>query len=253
VDRRTAEVTLARELDARGTVVLRASSGWRRDGVEARRIRGPWFTPGADTFRVNRPVNPGSYWHNTVRVDAGANGDAQYLTTGFGGSLLYERGDGALRWQRIEARFNERADVGAITLIARADAGMVIGHDPPYQMLYELGGERTLPGYDYKEFAGDRAVLARGEVRYHLPLWRAPIRLWRFFLPGLAPAIGVGAQSGWTDAWSGTRAKLPALGSRVTGHPRTTYDFRLYLFSGAVNIGAAYGERWRVVGGLSFD
>ena len=44
------------------------------------------------------------------------------------------------------------------------DGGAVFGSNPPPQTLFELGGDRTLSGYRYKEFAGDRAELVREKI-----------------------------------------------------------------------------------------
>jgi hypothetical protein len=152
---------------------------------------------------------------------------------------------------------------------------------PPPQQLFELGMENGLPGYDYKEFAGDRAALLRGEALYRLPLLRAPLRVRVPFtrrttlvLPGASPSIAVGVQSGWTHATTeATRRSMARLGSRRDGRGavlldsdgvpipvsretndvRTTIDIALRLF-GSIDFGVARAvdkrAEWRFYWGL---
>ena len=57
----------------------------------------------------------------------------------------------------------------------------------PPQTLFELGGTAGLPGYEYKEFAGNHAALFRSNASYSFPVWRVPHHVRDFVLPGLAP------------------------------------------------------------------
>jgi len=106
--------------------------------------------------------------------------------------------------------------------------------------MYELGGARDLPSYDYKEFGGDRAAIGRGLVAYHFPVLRTPIRLNGIVLPGISPGIGAGAQGGWAEASSpAARSALVLLGSNPTQRIRASADFRLTLLAGAIGAGFA--------------
>ena len=59
------------------------------------------------------------------------------------------------------SRLSGRKYFGPVSVAAHADGGLVAGRSPPPQQLFELGGDESLPGYDYKEFVGDRAALFR--------------------------------------------------------------------------------------------
>ena len=68
--------------------------------------------------------------------------------------------------------------------------GIVEGNLPPSQRLFELGGDQSLPGYDYKEFVGNRAALFRLFTSYRLQIWQRPRRVWRnFLMPGVSPGL----------------------------------------------------------------
>jgi hypothetical protein len=137
----------------------------------------------------------------------------------------------------------------------------------PPQRLFEVGGGGTLTGYDYKEFAGDRAALLRGQIDYAFPLWRMPHRLWStLFIPGVAPGIAVGLQGGWTSLTTdAARAAVDALGpigsttpvSRSTDGFRATVGLGLTFFSGSVHVGIArpvdHRAPWRFVWGLGHN
>ena len=55
------------------------------------------------------------------------------------------------------------------------DGRKVLFAAPHPQQLFEMGGAAGLPGFDYKEFAGDRAALTRVRLTWPLPFLRTPI------------------------------------------------------------------------------
>jgi hypothetical protein len=116
--------------------------------------------------------------------------------------------------------------------------------------MFELGGDLGLAGFDYKEFAGDRAALIRTVLGYTFPILRAPIRLpSALVLPGLAPGVAAGIHGGWTEVSSdAARAALLKLGTRVTAdglvpvsrpteRMRASAEFLVTFFSGALAVG----------------
>jgi hypothetical protein len=130
--------------------------------------------------------------------------------------------------------------------------------------MFELGGDLGLSGYDYKEFAGDRAALVRAVLGYTFPVLRAPIRLPNaLILPGLAPGVAAGIHGGWTEISSdAARQALAELGTRIdpetlvpvplsspTGGMRASAEFLMTFFSGAVAVGATrpvdQAGRWK--------
>ena len=228
-----------RLIGVRQRVQLRAEFGAAHDGMVDRNVKSSPFrsrTP----FRANRPVTDGSYRRTLITVDANPDVALEFLRPGFGARLLYERGDGALTYQRAEARLTARANRGGLMYAARLDLG-VTSPDAPPQQLFELGRQQNLPGYDYKEFAGDQAAVLRGAVAWMTPWLRTPVLLTpRIWLPPVAPTLSLGLQSGWTRASNATAlATVTALGSSESLHPRTSASLTLRVFGGAVGAGIA--------------
>lgn len=210
-------------------------------------------------FRDNRPADGGDYVRGVTRLEWHPGVTGETLAPGFGTRFLYEIAAGGLDWQRAELRVAGRKYWRGVVFASRIDAGAVIGDELPPQILYELGGAMSLPSYGYKEFGGDRAVVGRAMVGYHFPLLRTPRRIGFLVIPGLAPGIGAGAQSGWSEASSATaRAGLARLGSVPTGRVRATADYRVTFLSGALGVGMArpidQAGRWEpfFVWGASF-
>jgi hypothetical protein len=189
-----------------------------------------------------------------------------FVDRGVGLSLSYDRADGDLSWQRVEARTAARREIGPFQLYARGDVGTLLGTPAP-QVMFELGGDLGLSGYDYKEFAGDRAALVRAVLGYTLPILRAPIRLPNaLVLPGLAPGLAAGIHGGWTEISSdaarqallelGTRidpgSQLPVPLSSPTGGMRASAEFLVTFFSGALALGVTrpidQAGRWKFTG-----
>lgn len=282
VDRRSAAVALTRLFGARGkgaasAASLRVEAGVASDGGASASVsRGYLFHPDS-LFRPNRGVRAGRYARTAIDFHLHPDVDAEFVRPGLGAALHYERGDGGLRYQRAEARLVARENRGALTLAARVDAGALWGASRgdalPPQQLFELGQNQHLPGYDYKEFAGDRAAVARALLMRRLPLWRAPIHVWRrVWLPAPTPALAVGAQSGWTAASSdAARRAILLLGAREeriggpawppgSGTPlsrssdgiRSSVEVGLRFFGGSAVIGLARAVdhaapwRWRL-------
>ena len=90
-----------------------------------------------------------------------------------------------------------------------AGSSLQAGRRLHLQQLIEFGENEGLPGYAFKEFGGDRAVLGRAAIAYELPFLRAPLRVRlgggrfrRVLRPGISPSITIGAQAGWAGATS---------------------------------------------------
>jgi hypothetical protein len=224
------------------------------------------------SFRANRGVDEGDYVRSALTVDLHPDIGAEFVRPGVGARLHWERADGGpfargLTYQRGEARLMGRRGWGLpwrgaltgseLVLVGRGDAGAVWSAAPPSQQLFELGSNQNLPGYGYKEFAGDRAWVARGYVLAQSPWLRAPLRLRvlgrPLVFPGLAPGLSVGAQAGQAEASDdAARAAVLRLGtlpdpatgllvplSRPTDGVRATMNVGVRFFGGAVFAGAA--------------
>ncbi|HKG93547.1 MAG TPA: hypothetical protein VKA84_16685 [Gemmatimonadaceae bacterium] len=283
VDRRAAALVLGRTFgervaggfggggnDAGGGAALRLEAGVGSDRYAARQLmRG--LTKVDSGFRENRGVAEGDYWRTALSAELHPAVNIDFMRPGVGALVTYERADGfgarPLGWQRVEGRALVRREWGPLIYAARADAGAVFGAGggpPPPQQLFELGEAQRLPGYGYKEFAGDRAAVARALTMYGLPYFRAPLRLGRYTLPAPAPALSFGVQSGWAsvgDRESARRA-LSLLGtnpetgepvSRPTNGVRTSVDVMVRFFGAALGLGVArpvdHPAPWRFVVG----
>ena len=274
VDRRSAMIGLTKYLNRRRDVRVRLEAGIGSDQyVAAQREHGP-FTPGDSGFRFNRGVDDGRYRIVSAKVEYHPDVNAAFVRPGIGATLQADAATGDLAWRRAELRLIARRMLGPFIYAARADAGVVVGDSIPPQQLFELGENQNLPGYGYKEFAGNQAAVIRGLVMYPLPLWRAPIRLGRFVLPSVGPTLSFGAQGGWaaatTDAARSAILRLGTVGDPVLGMPgsvsgapvsrptdgfKSSIDFRLRFLGGAVSVGAAratdHHESWRFVVGFA--
>jgi hypothetical protein len=257
LDRVRVTVGATRALPVRGAPTVHVEVGPARDAPVTADVRyGLIHLDSA--FRQNRPIAPGSYLRSAIGLDLHPDVTGDFLGPGIGASVWYERGDGALSWQRIEGRVTARHTAKHVTYAGRLDVIALVSRSVLPQQVIEFGETEGLPGYAYKEFGGDRAALLRGAVEYQLPWLRAPIRIGhgarsRFFLPGLSPSLAAGVQSGWADArQASTRAALALFGTRTetltgtrvlatrpTDGVRSTVSFTLRLFGGSFGVGVA--------------
>jgi len=239
LDRRTLTANWLRFLGPRQRTQMRLELGVANDrDVSVNMPRSPLGL--REAFRPNRPVREGSYARSVVMLEYRPDVSLEFLRSGLGARFYYERADGELDYQRAEARLTVRTNRGPLALGARLDLGLTDPGAPP-QQLFELGQNQNLPGYDYKEFAGDQAAVFRALALWRLPYLGAPIRLTnRFWLPPVAPSIAVAVQSGWSRASTpAALATVTALGSVPTGHPRTTASLTMRFIGGAIGVGIA--------------
>jgi hypothetical protein len=250
VDRKSVTLGVSRLMLNRHAIV-RAEYGYADDRYAATTVVHGLIsnTP----FLPDRGVDGGGYrrtiavaeWHPELNLES--------IVSGVTARGFYERGDGTLSYQRAEARLITRHQLGRFTLVARGDVGEVFGNTLPPQQLFELDNGANLPGYKVKEFAGSRAAAFRTNLLYTSQYLHQPVRVTsRFWLPGIAPGLSIGVQSGWTDApSSAARASILRLGfipdstgalypaARVSDGVRASMTAGLRFFSGSVFVGAA--------------
>lgn len=262
VDRRTALATYSRFVGSVDRSLVTVQAGAGSDRAEITRLESGVI--GGGKFRPNRGLDAGSYAIGVLDAEFHPSASAEFVQPGFGARLHLEAGSGDLNWQRAELGLSGREYWGPVTVSLHFDGGAVFGKRIPPQTLFELGGSSILPGYGYKEFAGDRAMLFRSYGSYTLPVWRAPQRVWRtIYIPGLAPGFGAGIQGGWTGiSTDSARASIDRLGasgdgsplSVATGRVRSTFGFGMTLFSGTFHLGVARpiesGARWKIEAGF---
>ncbi len=263
VDRRSAMLSATRILGSVNTGLVTTQVGFGSDRAErARLTRG--IVPGATPFRLNRGAFDGHYALGAADFEFHPNVSGDFVEPGYGAHLHYEIGRGDLDWQRMQLSLAARRYVGPVSFAMHADGGLLLGAHPPPQQLFEIGGNEALPGYDYKQFAGDRAALFRGFASYRFPLWKTPNHVWRnYYIPGFSPGIATSVQGGWTELSSpGAIAAVRALGapgdtmpvSTATNGVRTTVGAGITLFSDILHLGVArpidHPARWRLVFGF---
>lgn len=263
VDQRRATVSLTRVLSAVDVGLASLQIGIGSDRGERARLSHGLFS-GSTTFRENRGVAAGNYAIAMAELEFHPNVTGDFAKPGIGARLRYAAASGGIDWQRVELAVSARRYWGPWSVAAHADGGVVLANHPPPQTLFELGGNEELPGYAYKQFAGDRAALFRSFASYQFPLWRRPIHFWRnYFFPGLGPGIAASVQGGWTELSSiGAREAASALGagwspvaiSEATAGVRATVGAGFTLFSNAVHVGLARPldrpAPWRLTGGV---
>jgi hypothetical protein len=213
VDRRAATAWIRMNDQTRTRFLsLELGAGSDRD-AQARLTRGLW-EPEAP-FLPNRGVDAGSYARATAQVDWNPAVNADPMVPGVGMSARYEVGIGQLDWQRVTARLITRKDAGAFMFGARVDAGALFSSNAPSQQLFEVGGEPSMPGFGYKEFAGDLAITTQWRVGYRLPVMRSPLRVMGCTcFPAPAPALAVTLHGARVSASSpATMASIARLGS----------------------------------------
>lgn len=251
LDRRTATAFVSRTFGAQRQSSMRVEIGPGSDHAVTQNIsRGLYVAKNAG-FRPNRGIRPGDYFRTTASIEIDPQVSGLFVDRGVGVSLYYDRADGNLKWQRVDFRTALRRELGPFQLYARGDAGALLGNPVPQQM-FELGGDPGLSGFDYKEFAGDRAALVRSVIGYTFPILRAPIHLPSdLVIPGLAPGVAAGIHGGWTEVSSDEAEQaLVELGTRLdqgTGQTvplsvpthgvKASAEFLATFFSGALAIG----------------
>lgn len=267
VDRTAATLWAGFSVARRGA--MRVESGIATDrGALARLTRGTVF--GEIPFRPNRGVDDGSYFRTAVIGEWNPGVNAGTLASGVGAQVRLEAARGSLDWQRATVRVTTRKELGAFGWAVRLDGGALASDDPPPQQLLELGGGPMFPGYEYKEFAGDRALAAHWRTTYRLPLLRSPLRLLGctcFTAP--APALAITMHSArLTSSGPATTASIARLGSvgdQIGGPPlasedatpisrpsdgwRSSLELGVRFFGGAATLGMVRvlepGARWR--------
>jgi hypothetical protein len=258
VDRTSTTLWIDRSIIPR-VATLRVELGTATDrSAQARLTRG--LLGGVAPFRPNRGVDAGSYVRSAFIAEWNPAVNAAAMTTGVGAMLRTDLAAGALDWHRTTLRVNARADAGPMAYALRLDGGLLTSRNAPAQQLFELGGGRAFPGYDYKEFAGDRALAAHARALYRLPILRAPVTVMGCTcLTSPAPAVAVTLHAASLSSSSAaTQASISRLGSasdsvafalaplgpgippsRSTGHVRSSIEVGLRLFGGAATVALA--------------
>jgi hypothetical protein len=260
IDRWKATLGVSRYLSRRRAGMARVEVGWTEDRPTPALItNGPF----GQNFFPNPGVDPGRYLRTLVRFDVSPEISPRFARPGVGFRLRYERGDGDLEYNRYQAGFTARANAGRALLTLVGDGGVVTGSALPAQQLFLMGGQGSLPGYEYDQFAGTRAWLARGLISIPLPFLDNPIPLGQgIALPPVNPSISFRLYAGQAEASDPAGlAAIGRLGTRpdANGAPlpyaqpsqgvRATTEIRLTLFGSLIGLGVARpleaGAKWK--------
>jgi hypothetical protein len=251
VDRRFSALGVTRELGTSHSSAVRVEVGYGTDDGFSKELTHGLIS---GVFRANQPVDPGGYVRSGVSLEVGRNVLNSPISSGLGYTLSYVRGDGTLRWQRTQLQSLAQKMIGRLVVAARVDAAYVAGSNIPAQQVIEIGGVEGLPGYDYKAFAGNEAVIARSTVVWLLPFFAAPIHIGSVVIPGAAPQPQIGLFTGLTAATREAEPLLNRLGWVTTDGWRSTLDMRLRFFGGTFSVGASraidHKGGWQLVIGI---
>jgi len=191
----------------------------------------------AQDFPDVAPAEPGTHAavEGTLRYARGTG--ALGVGPGVIAQLSADQGFGDFGVTRATALLSTRFPSRYVTLIARGDAGTVIGAAPP-QFLYRFGGIEGLRGYGRNEFGGSTAVLGRARLLLHLPPYgQEPLfRAGLFLFPPLRPALVLSGDAGWASVSDDSRDALLRLGAAETDGVRSSYGAGLSFFEDAVSI-----------------
>lgn len=232
-------------------------------------------------FLPNRGADPVSYGRAIAQVEVERGAELDPSGRRLGGALRAELAEGGANYQRLEAKVVARArGWRGLALGAVLHGGVLLGTPIP-QQLFELGAQQHLPGYAYKEFAGDRAASLDMLAIVPLGLLREPLgEVAGFVIPAIHPELQLGATAGWTDlttpAAEAAARRLGFVYDPVAGTPlrdavtralrspgatrtvRATISIGVRLFGGAVFAGAGRAvdgasdapREWRAVFGV---
>lgn len=224
--------------------VTRRSGGWtarlggrveRHDSVSRNTERFLFGT--AEDFPEVARAEPGTHAAAEATLRYARGTGAFGVGPGVIAQVTADQGFGDFGVTRATALLSTRFPSRYVTLIARGDAGTVLGQAPP-QFLFRFGGIEGLRGYARNEFGGSTALLGRGRLLLHLPPYgQEPLFRAGFFLfPPLRPALVLSGDAGWADVSDDSRESLSRLGAAETDGIRSSYGVGLSLFEDALSI-----------------
>ena len=250
VDRVIGQVGLGYSLEKERSSILRVDFAGVKDEQTPQELStGPL---GQDYF-PNPTVTTGTYFRTKVSLIWRMDVSSHFARPGIGAQVYLENGVGDLQFTSINARLVGRENVAGLLLSFVGYGGIATAPTTlPTQQLFLIGGDFTLPGYDFDQFGGNRALLLTGSVGYVLPFLKRPIPVSKkLALPALNPNINLITYVGWTGANDLGQASLDQLGTRVnsdgqvvpysvtTDGAKGSIQFKLGLFGNFLGFGVA--------------
>jgi hypothetical protein len=247
VDRTQYGLVLARSFGRLAQVRANVSADWVEDHTTVAALT---TGPVGQTYPANPPVDVLDYLRTRVQVAWNPRISGRFAEPGIGASALWEHGGGDQGYDLVQAYAIGRANWKRFTFALVGNVGAVYSANPPTQQLILFGGTGSLPGYEWDQFGGDRAIVIKWMVNIPLPFLTEPIRLGKkVSLPALAPNISIRAYGGASEASdSAATASLARLGIRTspngqvvpysvpTDGIKSSAQFRLGLFGSLVGL-----------------
>jgi len=205
------------------------------------------------TYYPNPLVDEGTYFRSRLSVIWREDVSSHFARPGIGAQLYLENGQGDFHYTSVNARLVGRANAAGLLFSFVGYGGAVTAPTAiPTQQLFLIGGDFTLPGYDFDQFGGSRALLLTGQVGYVLPFLKRPIPVGKkLALPAINPNINLISYVGWTGASSIGQASLNQLGTRInsdgqvvpysvtTDGARGSIQLKLGIFGNFLGFGVA--------------
>ena len=247
VDRTQYGVGLARSFGRLEDFRARVSLDWVEDHATVAALT---TGPLGQTYPANPPVDVLSYLRTRAQVAWNPQISARFAEPGIGANALWEHGGGDQSYDLVQVYLIGRANWKRFTFALVGNAGAVYSANPPTQQLILFGGTGSLPGYEWDQFGGDRAVVVKWMVNIPLPFLTEPIKVGKkASLPALAPNVSIRAYGGWSDASdAAAEASLARLGTRTdpngqvvpfsvpTDGIKSSAQFRLGLFGSLIGL-----------------
>lgn len=153
------------------SIFLKGSLFYRNDNYESQDKNAEWaLFGGKKKFRENPNIDPGNMRSLVGELYYDTRNDHEFPRSGLYGKVSMEVSNSELR---SDFNFNQYVlDLRHYLALSRGeqfDFRIKLGsseHTLPLQKHFQIGGISTLRGFSYKEFVGDRLILAN--IEYHL-------------------------------------------------------------------------------------
>ena len=210
---------LTRRRDAR--VRLEAGVGSDRYAF-VHKTRGP-LAPGDSGFRFNRGVDAGRYRTATIKIEVHPEVNGAFVRPGIGVVLQGQAASGDLAWQRAELRLVGRRAFGPCSVRSAAGRGRPHGRLDSAAATVRARRKPESAGIRLQGICGQPGSGASRAGDVSVPTLAGAATPGRWVLPGVAPTISFGAQSGWADATNDAArsaiARLGTVGDSRAGIP----------------------------------
>jgi hypothetical protein len=249
-DRLIGQVGVGHALEKHRNGIIRADFGVVKDKATPVELQ---HGPLGQDYYGNPVVDPGTYFRSRLSLIWREDISSHFARPGIGAQVYLENGQGDFKYTSVNARLVGRANAAGLLFSFVGYGGAVTAPTSiPTQQLFLIGGDFTLPGYDFDQFGGSRALLLTGQIGYVLPFLKRPIPVSKkLALPAINPNINLIGYVGWTGASDIGQTALNQLGTRVnsdnqvvpysvtTDGARGSIQLKLGLFGNFLGFGLA--------------